>query len=148
MSSKIIAIADAVVTALNAATLTQTITAARAYVPKFDLHSSTAVEVCVVPMSDDREMESRGSDAADIQIDIGIKKKLQNAVADELAEIDAMMDFCEEIRPVLNRQRITDVENSVCMRIRHEPIYSVEEVDGSRTFLTVMTATFRASVDI
>ena len=148
MSSAIIAVADAVVVALNAADLSQEFTAARAYVPKFDLHATTAIEVAVVPKSDDREMESRGADAADILIDIGIKKKLQNAVDDEIAEIDEMMDLCEEIRPLLNRQRLADVENSICVRIQHEPIYSVEKVDESRMFLTVMTATFRKSITL
>jgi len=146
MSSKIIAIADAVVTALNAAELSLDITAARAYVPKFDLHSSTGVEVRVVPKSDDREMETAGTDAGDMLIDIGINKKLQNAVADELAECDTLMDLCEEIRPVLNRQRLAG--EAVCIRIRHELIYSVDKVEDERTFLSVMTATFRVSVDV
>jgi len=146
MSVPSLDIADAVVTVLNAADLSLDFTAERKYTPKFDLHSSAAVQVAVVPKSDARNMQTRGVDGATIQIDIGVMKKLQNAIADEATECDALLELCEEIKPLVNRERLSGVEDSVCIGIQQEPIYSVEEVDEKRTFLTVLTATFKTTV--
>ena len=139
MSVAILDIADAIVVALNAATLSQTFTAIRAYVPKFDLQTSAEVQVAVVPKADSREPGGQVVDSAELLVDIGVMKKLQNAVSAEVAEIDAMLVLCDEIRALVNRHRLNDVETAICTKIVQEPIYSVEEVDNARTFLTVLT---------
>ncbi len=151
MSAPIIDIADAVVTALNAADLSQSFTAVRRYVPKFDSSGDYSVQVQVVPKSEASEIETRGSDAADLSIDIGVFKKLESdgsKAADEIAEIDALMALCEEIKVVVNRQRLADVEYAICNRISRDLIYSVDDVEGKRVFLTVITAVFRASLAV
>lgn len=148
MTAPIITLADAVVTALNDATLSQDFTAARQYVPKFDLHSSAAVQVAVVPKADAREMGAAAFDTATTTIDVGVMKKLTGAVSDESTEIDGMMDLCEEIKALLNRQRLGGSSESVCIVIVHEPIYSVEEVDEKRNFLTVISASFLTPITV
>lgn len=148
MTTPCIAIADAVVVAINAATLTQEVAAARKYVPKFDLHSSDALQIAVVPKTDSRQMASRGRDVAEIAIDVGVMKKLQGLIANEIAEIDALLALCEEIKALLNRTRLDNVEHAICRQVQHDPIYSVTDIDEMRTFLTVMTFTFSESLGI
>ncbi len=140
-----LSIADAVVVALNAASLSQSVVFARSYIPKFDLQSSKAVQGSVVPKSDLREMGDAAHDAADVIIDVGVMKKLQLSVAEEIAEIDELLAYCEELKPLLNRQRFGD---AVCVGVKQDPICSVQEIDTSRVFLTALTATFKTDVAI
>jgi hypothetical protein len=62
--------------------------------------------------------------------------------AAELAEIDAAMLLCDEIRALINRHRLADVEAAICTKIEQNPIYSVDQADEARTFLTVLTTTW------
>jgi hypothetical protein len=144
MTVAILAIADAVVSALNGATLSQIFTAARAYVPKFDLAGSTGYQVAVVPKADSREPGGQATDSAELLIDIGVMKKLavHTTAAAELAEIDAALLLCDEIRALVNRHRLAGVEDAICVKIEQNPIYSVEHADEARTFLTVLTTTW------
>jgi hypothetical protein len=144
MGVAILDIADAIVTALNGATLSQTFTAARAYVPKFDLTTATGYQVCVVPKADSREPGGQSEDSAELLIDIGVMKKLaaRTTAAAELAEIDAAMLLCDEIRAVVNRKRLAGVEDAICSKIEQNPIYSVDQADEARTFLTALTTTW------
>ena len=147
MSVPALTIADAVVTALNAATLSQSVTFERVYVPKFDVASAATIQGKVVPKSDAREMGSLADDNATIAIDIGVMKRLQNAVANEKAEIDALLELCEEIKAVLNRERMAG-DTAVCVGVAQEIIYSVEDVDNGRVFLTAITANFLTTVAV
>jgi molybdate-binding protein len=148
MTAPIITLADAVVTALNAATLSMTFTASRVYVPKFDVAASEDLQVRVVPASDPRTPETAATDVGELVIHIGVFKRLTGTVAGEVAEIDALMDLCEELRAVVNRQRLTGAEESICTKIAQEPIYSVEEIDAKRVFLTVLACTFTTSIEV
>lgn len=148
MSVPVLIIADAIVTALNEATLSLSFKATREYVPKFDTTDANNVQVKVVPKSDAREMGSAAVDDAAVAIDIGVMKRLQNAVTDEKAELDALLELCEEIKAVINRERLTGAEEAVCVGVAQEIVYSVEDVDQGRVFLTVITANFATTVAI
>lgn len=147
MSVPALTIADAVVTALNAATLSQAVTFERVYVPKFDTANAATVQGKVVPKTDSREMGSSADDNATIEIDIGVMKRLQDAVADEKTEMDSMLDLCEEIKAVLNRKRLAS-DTAICIGTAQEIIYSVEDVDSGRVFLTAITARYVTTVTV
>lgn len=147
MSVPALTIADAVVDALNGATLSQSVTFARVYVPKFDVADAATVQGKVVPKSDTREMGSAADDSVTVMIDIGIMKRLQDAIAGEVAEVDAILELCEEIKAALNRQRLDGAEDAVCLGVAQPVLYAVDELDNARVFLTVLTATFLTSVD-
>lgn len=146
MSVPVLTIADAIVTALNAATLTTPVTFTRVYVPKFDLENAVAVQGRVVPKSDAREMGSASDDNATVAVDIGVMKRLQGTVAAEVAELDALLLLCEEIKAVLNRQRFAG-DTALCVGTAQEMPYSVEDADN-RVFLAVITATFLTTVAV
>lgn len=148
MSAFIIELCDAIVKYINGAALSQDTTAVRRYVPKFDLQSSKAFQVQVVPKGDAREMGTRTTDAGDFQVDIGIFKKLSDKIDNEQVECDAAMEFVEELKHVVNRQRLSNVENATCAKIEHKPIYSIQTIDQGRAFFAVLTTTWRAFVAV
>lgn len=148
MTHPIITLADDVVTLLNAGSFSQAFTAVRVYVPRFNTESGSDVQVQVVPSSD---LEGEGSgdyDARQQTIQVGVFKRLTGLAADELTEVDAMLDFCEEIRELLNRQRVGETNNAVCVTINHDPIYSLEDIDERRVFLTVMSFVYVVDVEV
>ena len=148
MSVPLIDIADAVVTALNVAELSLDFTATREYVPKFDAANAASVQVQVVPKQDTREMGSPAEDDALVAIDIGVMKKLQGTLAEEKAEMDALLGLCEGIKALLNRERLAGVEDSVCLGLGQQIPYDVDQFDVDRVFLTVITATFATPVAV
>jgi hypothetical protein len=87
-------IADAVVTALNGQRFSQPVTAERAYRAAFDLQEMKDLHVTVLPKGQELITAGRGVAQSDVQIDIGVQKKL--ATGDD-AEIDELMGLVEEI---------------------------------------------------
>lgn len=146
MTAPAITIADAVVAALNAATLSQSVTFERVWVPKFDIENSADIQGKVAPASDTREMESAARDKATIAIDVGVVYRLAGAVASEVAEVDALVELCEELKPLLNRHSIGGAIGSAAPA--QNPIVSVEDLDGKRTVLVVVRFTFDTTVAI
>jgi len=148
MTHPLTTLAIAVRDALNAATFSIGFTAIRAYVPRFDTESNTDVQVQVVPASDAEGESSAGFDSREMVIHVGVFKRLSGPVSEETDEIDAMLDLCEEIRAELNRVRLGENDGAVCSEISHEPIYSVEDIDERRVFLTVLAFTFLVDVEV
>lgn len=142
MTVPALVLADAVVAAINAATLSLSVTATREHVPKFDIQDASSVQIKVVPASDSREMGSAACDNATIAIDIGVMKRLQETTENEKAEIDGLMELVEELRGVVNRQSLVAGVESRCTETSQDAIYDVKNLDESRIFLTSLTATF------
>lgn len=148
MTVPALTIADAVVTALNAAALgAPAVTFTRVYVPKFDVENAVAVQGRVVPKTDIREPSSAADDNATVAVDIGVMKRLQGTVAAEVTELDALLLLCEEIKAVLNRERLGGAEEAICTGTTQEMPYSVDDAEN-RVFLTVITATFLIPVAV
>ncbi len=131
-------IAEAVVTALNGHTFSQPFTAARAYRPVFDLKDMTDLHVTVVPKGVELTTAGRGLAQSDVQIDIGVQKKL--AVGDN-AEIDALMPLVQEIAEFIRATgRFGD---ATWVKTENTPIYSQEHLAELRQFTSVLTLTLR-----
>jgi len=136
--SVLIDIAEAVVAELNAATFSQEFTAERAYMPRFELPEMAELHVTVVPKGVAVEVQDRSRARQEVQIDVGVQKKLQTA---ENAEIDALMDLAEEIAEHFRAKR--QVGNALWVRTEHAPVYSTEHLEQLRQFTGVVTLTFR-----
>ena len=137
-------IRDSVVDVINGTDFSQEFTAEVSHTPKFDLFSSQTIQVQVVASSDTRDMGTTATDEAEIVIDVGVFKKLQNAISAEATEIDGLLDVCEEIRAALNRVRVDGVgtNSATCILIEQTPLYGIEELDEHRAFLSVLKCTF------
>ena len=132
-------IADAVVTELNGASLSMPFTAARAYLPQFDLVEMVDLHVTVVPRTTTRVFVTREKTQREYVIHVGVQQKLQSLA---LAEPDGLMDLVEEIADLFHGNTLTDPE-CVCMSAETAPTYVPEHMDEMRQFTGVVALTFR-----
>ncbi|HPD17396.1 MAG TPA: hypothetical protein PLE19_20860 [Planctomycetota bacterium] len=131
-------IAEAVVTALNGHTFSQPFTAARAYRPVFDLKDLTDLHVTVVPKGVELTTAGRGLAQSDVQIDIGVQKKL---TASDNAGIDPLLGLVQEIAEFVRATgRFGD---AAWVKTENTPIYSQEHLGELRQFTSVLTLTLR-----
>jgi hypothetical protein len=138
--SILIAIADAVVESLNAATLSQVLTSERHYQPVFDLPEMTDLHVSVVPKGIEVLASSRNQNQHDYAIDIGIQQK----VADD-AQADVLMSLAEEIADHFRRGRVQveAIGNIPVLKVSTEPVFAPEHLTEKRVFTSIITLTFR-----
>ena len=131
-------IAEAVVAALNGHTFSQPFTAQRAFRPVFDLAEMKDLHVTVVPKGVELSTAGRGLAQSDVQIDIGVQKKL---AAGENAEIDALMGLVQEVAEFVRATgRFGD---AAWIKTENMPIYSQEHLGELRQFTSVLTLTLR-----
>ncbi len=131
-------IAGAVVTALNGHTFSQPFTAARAYLPVFDLKDMKDLRVTVVPRGNEMSTAGRAITQSDVQVDVAVQKKLTTADA---TEIDALMGLVQEIAEFIRSTgRFGD---GSWVRTQNVPIYSAEHLGELRQFTSVLTLTLR-----
>ena len=136
--STLVAIADALVASLNAASFGQPFTAERLYQPVFDLADLAELKVSVVPRGVTIATASRDGSYFGCAVDIGIQKK----VADD-AEIDGLVDLAEEIADHLRMKRLADVPEAVWLSIEHEPVVASEHLEQQRALTSILTVTYR-----
>jgi len=136
--STIANIAEAVVTALNGHTFSQPFTAVRAYRAAFDLKDMKDLHVTVVPKGAEMSTAGRGLSQSDVQIDIGVMKKLTAA---DNAEIDALMGLAQEIAEFVRATR--QFGDATWVRTENLPIYSQEHLAELRQLTSVLTLILR-----
>lgn len=142
MTAKILDAVDAVVTALNAGTFSQTFTAVDAVLPSFKLDELDSLTVSVVPKSEEATNRDRGSTQRDHGIDVGIIKKLAKFTTDaaDKTAMRALLTFVEEIQNALLRVKFGTAR---CVAVTNEPIYDPAKLREDRLFMSVVTGTFR-----
>jgi len=133
-------VADALVVELNAASLSLPLTAARHYVPSFELKDMKDLHVSVVPKGVVITKSDRSRNTNDFQIDVAVQKKFETGDA---AEIDPLMTLVEEIADFFRLRRLTAYPNAHWIKTEHAPIYAQEHWDELRQFTSVLTLTFR-----
>ena len=93
-AADILTLADAVVTALNAAQFVLPVQAQRGYLPTFELPEMNRLQVTVVPRQDDGRLDTRESSVHEYQLDIGVQQKpetLDNTHLDPLVLLTQQM---------------------------------------------------------
>jgi hypothetical protein len=135
----IIQIADAVVAQLNAATFSQTLTAARLYAPSFELPDMETLHVTVVPRGIASTSLDRKRDSFSFDIDLAVQKKTDMAQA----SLDALMTLVEEIADHFRAEPLGSFPGARCVNVKNVPVYSQEHLDELRQFTSVLTLTFR-----
>lgn len=152
MPSKLIEIADAVVLELNTAaavpdTFSQEFTAERRYVPKVEL-DDLDLKVLVVPAGKRREQAARGAVHTEFDVEIGIVQRLAQGTTPEsgtvadLAEIDALMEFAEEIVDFFEGGDVF-ASCHLLQPASNDPIWSPEHLQNDKTFLSVVRLTVK-----
>jgi len=132
-------IADAVVAELNDASFSREFTAARSYLPRFELPEMAELHVTVVPRGLAITTASRAGHRHDYRIDVAVQRKLQSTDA---SEVDGLMGLMEEVADHF-RGRTLDTPPAACVAVENEPVYVAEHMDEMRQFTSLITMTFR-----
>jgi hypothetical protein len=141
--STIIDIANAVVGELNApaSPLAGQATAQRAYRPVFDLQDMKDLHVTVVPRGVDMSSASRSLVQSDVQIDIGVQKKLAGG---EQTAIDSLMAIVEQVADYLRGRKLAAAPEVSWVKTENNPIFAPEHLEQFGQFTSVLTLTFRS----
>lgn len=136
-------IADAVVTALNAGSWSQTFTATRVYVPQFDLPDMATLRVTVVGRGVEVARSTRQGHQYDYRVDVAVQKKL---AGDTNAERDALLTLAEEIADhfrELDAPLTFDSSEAECVAAGYDVVYDPEHLTDLRQLTSVVTLTMR-----
>ncbi|NIA06914.1 MAG: hypothetical protein GWP14_04615 [Actinobacteria bacterium] len=139
----IIDIAEAVKEELNGGTFSQAFTAERHYQPVFELKDMKTLHVTVVPKEIEMQLATRNTSQHDCGVDVAIQKKLESV---DLAEIDELMGFVEEIIAFISRRKLASVPGALWIKTANEPIYAAEHMEQFRQFTSILTLTYRVLV--
>ncbi|MCC7407481.1 MAG: hypothetical protein IT442_05380 [Phycisphaeraceae bacterium] len=140
--STILDIADAVTAELNSPTspLASQVVAQRHYKPTFDLKELKDLRVVVVPKAVENTGATRTLMQMDVQIDVGVLKKLGD---DPVAEADELMTLVEAIAAYLRSRPLAGVPGAAWVRCENTPIYAPDHLEQLRQFTSVLTLTYR-----
>ena len=136
----IIDIADAVAAELAGGEFSESFTPERRVLPDYELADLKDLRVTVVPRGVEITGASRTLSQHDVQIDVGVQKKLL-AGTDLDTEVAALCGLVEEIAAFLKGRRLT---GAAWVRTANEPVYSPEHLAEKRLFTSVLTVTYRA----
>jgi hypothetical protein len=130
-------IAQAVVDGLNAQTFTPPFTAARAYLPVFDLGAMLDLHVTVVAAGRTIAPLSRGERQIEHRIEIAVQQKV--AVEDPAA-CDPLLALVTEIAAALPALPMPD---GVWIRTEHAPLVDPNHLNELRQFTSLITGAWR-----
>jgi len=133
-------IADAVAAELAGGTFTMSFTPVRRVLPSYELSDLAELRVTVVPKAVDITAVARTMSQFDVQVDIGIQKK----VSDLDGEVARLCGLVDEIADYLRGRKLASAEYAAWVRTENNPIYAPEHLHEKRTFTSVLTLTYRA----
>lgn len=133
-------IADAIVAELNAATLSQPVTAERHYLPRFDLPEMQLLHVTVVPKGVVLASGDRSRGQGDYSIDVAVQRKFTTG---DNAELDALTNLTEEIANHFRGRRLASYPDAAWLKTEQTVLYAQEHLAELRQFTSVLTFTYR-----
>lgn len=142
MGATVVEIADAVVDALNAASLTLAFTAVRSYLPVYQVKDLDELKVAVVPNGFLMQLASRrGVDQFDFTVDVAIHRRIE---ATTLA-IDPYMSLAEDVVDLFRGKPLTLASGLVvhCIDAASAPMFDPALLDQQRLFAAAVSLTFR-----
>lgn len=140
MSATVIEVAEAVVAAINGATLSQAVTAARDYAPILDIKDLAALRVTVIPSEARTPVRDlQGRQGFEWTVGVWIQKRAGLSVA----EADPLVTLAEEIALLFRPWRAHPGRQLIDLRAQILPAVHPWHVQG--VFTTVVMLTVRVS---
>jgi hypothetical protein len=138
-------IADAVVAALNGATLSQPVTANRYYLPEFDLKDMDTLHVSVVPAELEEEIADRARDRAEYKIHVAVQKRVSKNDPPGLdqAAIDGLTTLVQDIDDLFRHKPLAGFTQASWAKTENKPIYDPKHLKDSGQFTSLLVFTFR-----
>ena len=133
-------VADAVAAELAKGSFAVEIEPRRLVLPSFSLADLADLRVTVVPKAVEITGASRSLAQHDVQVDIGIQKK----VGPEMdSEVTALCGLVEEVATFLKRRPLAAAPHVAWVQTANDPIYVPAHLAEQRVFTSVLTATYR-----
>lgn len=105
--------------------------------PEYDLKEIETMRIVVVPTGVEYKPVARTAHEENYKISIGILKRTTED------ELDALIDFSTSLgQSFLNRV----IDDSMCINVAHEPLYSPEHLREKNQFTSVIALTFKSIV--
>lgn len=134
-------IGDAVVSALNGASLSQSFTATRKYRPPKDLKDIETLTVLVVPGGIGRELAARNLKSELHRVDVAVMKQVDPSDNDAM---DPLVYLVEEITDLfLIADRLSGYTSALCVQADNDPAWNPEHLAKHRCFTSVIRLYFR-----
>lgn len=134
-------IADAVAAELADGSFSQSFAPRRLVIPAHELAELADLRVSVVPKAMEITGASRSTSQFDVQVDVGVQKKLGSDLDGEVAALCGLVD---EIAEYLRKRPLSSAPYAVWVRTANEPVYAPEHLVEQRVFTSVLTLTYRA----
>jgi hypothetical protein len=143
----VIEIADAVVKVLNDAQLSLSFTAARHFLPEFNLPEMDTLHVSVVPAELDEEIADRSRDRAEYRIHVAVQKRVTqiDGTGLDTTAIDALMQLVQEIDDLFRHKPLTGYETAHWVKTENKPIYDPKHLKEHGQFTSLLILTFRVT---
>ena len=140
MASRIIAIADDVVTVINGGSFTYAdpVAAIRWYVPDYDLAGIKTLRVSVLPADKPELLQSRNLTQRDFMISVGVQQKVSNLTTD----FDDLVELVEEINALFRFAQLP-VTGVSWIASEVDPVYDPDHASQMNVFTSVLNLTFR-----
>lgn len=135
-----IAIADAIVTELQAASLSQAATIQRRYLPEYSLRDLADTCVTVVPTEATITAAGRTANYHDFSVDVAVQRRVE---AGDIEALDDLMQLTEEISDALRLKRLAGYPNAAWLRSEVKATFAQEHLNEHQVFTSVLTVTFR-----
>ena len=142
--SLVLDIATAVAAELNAApadTFEPPVLAVCSVLPVYELTQMADLKVTVVPKAVQIDGATRATSQFDVQIDVGIQRKLGSDLETEVA---ALLDLVDAIGQYLRNRPLPTAPHAMWVSTANEPVYAPEHLADKRLFTSVLTLTYRA----
>jgi len=145
MNATMLTIADAVVTVLNGATLSQPIQAARHYLPECDLKEMDQLHVTVVPAELDEEIADRARDRAEYTIHVAVQKRetQPQPPGRDTEASDGLMRLVEEIDDLFRHKPLASYPEAHWTKTENKPIYDPKHLQEHGQFTSLLAFRFR-----
>jgi hypothetical protein len=141
--SLVLDIATAVAAELNDApegTFDEDVQAMCSVLPVYELTQMADLKVTVVPKAVQIDGATRAASQFDVQIDIGIQKKLGSDLESEVAEL---LNLVDQIAQYLRNRPLVAAPHAMWVATANEPVYAPEHLADKRLFTSVLTLTYR-----
>ena len=138
MANRIIALADAVTSAINAATFTTSFTATRKNRPEVDLTALSNLVVTVTAGDVQRDSMSRAKERFDATILIALQKQ-----ADSKSAEDAVLTLADEIADWCFGKDYGSFQH---IQTRHEPLIQADNLNETGVITSVIALQFIAII--
>lgn len=138
----LVQIADAVVAELNAASLSQTFTAERAYVPVHELTAAAGLKVTVVPEGYSVSPVDLARHAFDCHVEVTVQ---QRADPPTNGAVDPLLLLAQEVIDLFLGRRLESFPAARCIGVTRQPAYDRNDLETLRTFAAVVPLVFRVT---